>query len=286
MNVQVNSNKEILPVIDAHVHIFPNAIADKARDSVGAFYDMPMFTTGTIEELYKVRKETYEGRQIVMQVIFSPAMSASQTKSINNFIAKTCEEDKNLIGFGTLHVDNDDYKDEIKRIVKLGLKGVKFHSDFQQTDIDDARMIPIYKEIATNNLPVVFHMGDKKLKYSSVDKLYNVLEAVPDLVVIAAHMGGFMHWKEAYEILKPSDRLYFDISSTLEFISGYELKLMMQKFGSSQFFFGSDFPMWSPFDELAKLDLIGLSPEEQRKVEYDNFNEFIKDYCNYERKIS
>ena len=283
MSENLNIQYDVLPVIDAHSHIFPDAIAEKAKNSVGEFYNLPMFTSGTLAELYKVRSGTFENRKITLQAIFSPATNAVQTKSINSFISTLCAKDKSLIGFGTLHKENDDYKDETQRIKALGLKGIKFHSDFQKTDIDDEKMLPVYKEAAENNLPVIFHMGDKKLKYSSVDKLKNVLCEIPELTVIAAHMGGYMHWQEAYNTLVPDDRLYFDVSSALSFIPHYEFNKMLEKFGVDHFFFGSDFPMWNPMDELKKLSEFVSKDIDRRKIEYYNYIEFLKKYSD-ERK--
>ncbi|MCD8390380.1 MAG: amidohydrolase family protein [Firmicutes bacterium] len=279
MNASSTFQSERFEVIDAHTHIFPDAIADKARDSVGKFYNMPMFTTGTLSELYKARLMCVAPYKIAAQAIFSPAITAKQTKGINDFISSLCRSDKTLIGFGTLHKDNDDYAREIKRIKRLGLRGVKFHSDFQQTDIDDEKMLPIYREIANNKMPVIFHMGDKKLSYSSVSKLKNVIDELPDLVIIAAHMGGFSHWREAYDILPVNGNLYFDTSSTLNFISDYEFRAFIDKFGADKFFFGSDFPMWNPNEELNKLHRLNLSVDDFRKIEYYNFAGFLKKYC-------
>ena len=135
MSASLNTRYDILPVIDAHSHIFPDSIAEKEKSSVGNFYNLPMFTSGTLSELYKVRSGTFENRKISLQAIFSPAMNAPQTKGINSFISSLCAKDNSLIGFRTLHKENDDYddyKDEMQRIKALGLKGVKFTRIFKK----------------------------------------------------------------------------------------------------------------------------------------------------------
>ncbi len=263
-----------LPVIDTHTHIFPNEIARKASENIGNFYGLSMYTEGTVQTLRNARNATYQSRKITSQVIFSPALSASQTYSINSFIAQCCSEDSALIGFGTLHRDNSDYKSEIGRIKKLGLVGLKFHPDFQKTNIDDEAMLSVYEEAALNNLPIIFHMGDKKFDYSSVKRLKNVMSQIPSLTVIAAHMGGYLHWNEALELLPPSNNLFFDISSSLAFVSDKTFFDMLKKFGTSHFFFGSDFPMWNPVSELERLSLHKLSDNDRRSIEYLNFKAF------------
>ena len=139
-------------------------------------------------------------------------------------------------------------------------------------------MLPIYQEIAAHHMPVIFHMGDRKLDYSAVPRLKSVLDKVPELTVIAAHMGGYLHWNEAYETLPVHRNLYFDLSSTLAFVSADELKRMLDKFGDTQFFFGSDFPMWDPNAELTRLAGMHLPEDVRRKIEYQNFVDFLERY--------
>ncbi len=43
-------------------------------------------------------------------------MNVPQTESINSFILTLCAKDKSLIGFGTLHKENNDYLDELKKL--------------------------------------------------------------------------------------------------------------------------------------------------------------------------
>lgn len=78
--------KKIIKIIDAHTHVFPDKIAEKCRISVGTFYDLPMYTSGTISELEKIRnihfmQDGIEYR-IARQLICSPAVTASQTYNI------------------------------------------------------------------------------------------------------------------------------------------------------------------------------------------------------------
>lgn len=258
------------PITDAHAHIFPDKLADKAREYVSSFYQLPMYTTGTVGELLAVRSRT----GITKQLVCSPACVPKQTKSINSFIAQVCHTYEGLIGYGTLHKENRDYKEEIARMKELGLKGVKFHSDFQGFDIDDPKMLPIYKEIAEQGLPILFHMGDPKSQHSLPERLNNLFKQIPDLRVIAAHMGGYMHWEEAYSLPRIPN-LYFDCSSALAFIKPDYMLRMLERFGVGQFFFGTDFPMWQPEEELGRFAALGLDEQVQKNILHDNFERFI-----------
>lgn len=273
--LKYDSKCEVLPVADSHNHIYPDNLAEKARDNVGRFYKYPMFTCGTTAELYKVRAEEYKGRRIAVQLVSSPAITPSQTESINGFISSVCTNNNSLIGFGTIHKDNENFKDIIADIKSRGLRGIKLHPEYQKTDIDDPGLIEIYKAAAEADLPILFHMGDKTLRYSSPDKLAKVAAAVPELQIIAAHMGGYLNWEEAYKEIPVCGNVYFDISSTMAFLPKETVLKMIEKFGADKIFFGSDFPICNPIGELEKLDELGFDYADRRRIEYYNFAEFF-----------
>ncbi|MBR1530353.1 MAG: amidohydrolase family protein [Oscillospiraceae bacterium] len=275
---------DFIPVTDAHCHIFPDKIAEKSKDSVRDFYDLPMYTSGTVSHLKSERNQLIQihgqNYKIIRQLICSPAVVPKQTQSINQFISDTVQEDSAFVGFGTIHPDNPDYEEILSGFKAKNLIGLKVHSDFQQFNIDEKNFYPVYQTAKNLNLPVLFHMGDKKLDYSHPRRLAHLLEDMPGLTAIAAHMGGYSHWNEALEVLKPSENLFFDISSTLQFIDGELLMKFIRKFGESQFFFGSDFPMWSPKKELETLIDFKYSENLLSKLLHQNYSDFLKKYQN------
>ncbi|MBQ4466247.1 MAG: amidohydrolase family protein [Oscillospiraceae bacterium] len=274
---------DILDIIDAHCHVFPDPIAEKSRGAVGAFYELPMYTSGTLHNLKQERDRVLEfsGRKfrVARQLICSPAVTGHQTASINAFLSELIRQDPALTAFGTLHPENADYAEILRNFRSQGLVGLKLHSDFQRFPIDDPAMYPVYREAANLGLPVLFHMGDRKLDFSHPRRLRKVLDDIPELTAIAAHMGGYSHWKEALELLEPSDRLYFDISSTLQFVDGALVQKFLHRFGETQFFFGSDFPMWDPAKELERLLSFGFPDEVLQKLLIGNFEQFLAEHC-------
>ncbi|MCF0135944.1 MAG: amidohydrolase family protein [Lachnospiraceae bacterium] len=265
--------------IDAHGHLFPEKIAWKSKDIVSRFYDLPMYTAGAMEELLKIKNAPGETYTLEKQLVCSPSTSPAQTHSINLFISAMCAEHNFLVGLGTLHPGNENFEEELDFIQESGLKGVKFHSDFQQFNIDDDAMFPVYESISRRRLPILFHMGDGKYDFSHPRRLARLLSIYPDLVVMASHMGGYLHWQEAYD-LPVCENLFFDLSSTLAFIQPEDLRRMVDKFGVEKFFFGSDFPMWNAYRELDRLKTFGLTDEEFQKIIYDNFVAFEEKYLS------
>ena len=259
-----------MKIADAHTHIFPSKIAAKAAKSIGDFYETEMFNDASRENLLEAGGKI----GITKYLVCSSAVTPAQASHINKFIARECKKEEKFIGLAALHPKMEDYKEEIEKAVSYGLRGVKIHSDFQRVDIDDPKTIDFYKEIAKNNLPVLFHMGDKRYDYSSPKRLSNLMKLVPDLKVIAAHFGGYNRWADVKN-LDPSDNLYFDTSSSLTEIGKDTALQLIEKFGVDKFFFGTDFPMWNPEEEIERFLSLGLSKTENEKILYENFAKFF-----------
>ncbi|MDE5859082.1 MAG: TatD family hydrolase, partial [Oscillospiraceae bacterium] len=112
-------------IIDAHAHIFPKKIAEKAVEGIGSFYsNLKMNLDGTAETLISSGAAAGVGKFIVQSVATVP----QQVESINNFISRSVKTypDK-FIGFAAIHPDYPDIEKEIERAISLGLKGIKIH---------------------------------------------------------------------------------------------------------------------------------------------------------------
>lgn len=256
-----------MKIIDAHTHVFPDKIAERSSESIGHFYGLDWYSTASVSALLE------SGRRInaCHYLVCSSALSPTQTERINSFMASIMAEHKEFTALGTLHPENADFKDVLQKIKDTGLKGVKLHPDFQKFVIDDERMIPVYKEMARLGLPALIHLGDERYDYSRPIHLASLMEKVPDLVCIAAHFGGWSRWQEAYDVLVPSERLYFDTSSSLMWLEKDDALRMIEKFGVDHFMFGTDFPIWEPTAEVDRVLGLGLSESENERIFSKNF---------------
>lgn len=202
-----------MTVIDCHCHIYPDKIATRAVQSVGDFYNIQMdITDGSGDALLAA----CAGSPITHHIVHSVAVKPSNVESINNFIAAQCQAHPEFIGFATLHQDYPDPEAEIERAIGLGLKGLKLHPDTQRVNMDDPRLMAIY-EIIEGRLPLIVHCGDYRYDYSHPRRMKNVLHTFPDLVVDAAHFGGWSIFDLAVEYLE-DENCFFDMSSAQEFL--------------------------------------------------------------------
>ena len=253
-------------IIDAHCHIYPDKIAQKASDSTGAFYSIPSLLDGKISTLL----EHGEKAGIEHFVVQSVATTPKQVSSINKFItASVSESNGRFTGLGTLHPDSEDIEADVNEIISLGLKGVKLHPDIQRFKIDDYRMLKIY-ELCEGRLPILIHTGDNRYDYSNPNRMKPILEIYQGLTVIGAHFGGWSIWEEATKQLCNYENFYVDCSSSLYAMTPEKAKELIMAYGTSRVLFGTDYPMWKPETEIEKFLQIDLTEQERQDILFNN----------------
>lgn len=253
-------------IIDAHCHIYPDKIAQKASDSTGTFYNIPSLLDGKISTLLEHGEKAGFTHFIVQSVATTP----KQVSSINNFIAASvAESGGKFTGLGTLHPDSTDVESDVNEIISLGLKGVKLHPDIQQFKIDDYRMLRIY-ELCEGKLPILIHTGDNRYDYSNPNRMIPILEIYKDLTVIGAHFGGWSIWEEATEKMCKYKNFFVDCSSSLYALTPEKAKELIMAYGTKRVLFGTDYPMWKPEEELEKFMQIDLTKKEREDILYNN----------------
>ena len=258
-----------MEIIDFHAHIYPDKIAEKASQATGDFYNIPPSHSGTSKELLESGKAAGISRFVLLPVATKP----DQVRHINMFICDLISAHNEFYGFGTLHPDCENILAETDFIINSGLKGIKLHPDTQQFNTDDKRLFEVFDYIQ-GKLPLLVHCGDKRFDFSHPRRLKNIIDNFPHLQVIAAHLGGWSLFDEAFELLKSAD-CYLDISSTMMFISQEQVEYYIHGYGADRILFGTDFPLWSPEQEVASFKKLHLTAEEFEKIAYKNALEIL-----------
>ena len=251
-------------VIDLHAHIFPDAIAEKASLSISKFYDIPVRQGGSVDALLKLGDEAGIDKFVVHSVATTPVQVGSVLKFISS--AVKAHPDR-FIGFGSLHPDMENAGDAVKQMMDAGLKGVKLHPDMQLFALDEDRAFRMFESFA-GKLPLLVHAGDKRYQFSNPHRIARMMDKFPEMVVIAAHMGGFSEWDEAAEVLAGRNNLYVDTSSTMFMLNDEQMMKAIRTFGVEHVMFASDYPMWSPVKELQHVRNLGLTEEQLHRIEW------------------
>lgn len=259
-----------MKIIDTHSHIFPEKIESVAVKAIGDFYEMDaMDHNGLSETLLSSGKKA----GIDKFLVFSTATTARQVQSINNFIISQCREHDEFIGAGTMYIDFPEPEEELMRIRAEGIHGIKLHPDFQKFAIDDKELYPVYDVLEELGMYIITHAGDKRYSFSNPPRVAKVARDFPHLRIIAAHFGGWSEWDEARDHLCLSN-VYFDTSSTLGFTGPEAAQKALKTFDPKHIFFGTDFPMWDPAEEIERIMSLGIKQDLLEDIMWNNFKEF------------
>ena len=250
-------------IIDIHSHIFPEKIAYRAIENLINYYGLTNQKDGTPKGLLEGANDFTDIRFVVS----SAATKPENVKAGNDYLLECAKKDKRFVAMSSFHplMETENALIELTRVKKLGSKGIKLHPDMQHFAVDDDRAIEIYKICAKLKLPILFHVGDKRSDLSHPKRILNVLDKVPDLTVIAAHMGGYTIWDEAekYLIGQP---VYLDTSEALIGMSPEKLYSLIEKHGTDRVMFGSDYPLWTTKYAFDGIERCRMTEEEKDLV--------------------
>ncbi len=259
-------------VTDSHCHIYPEKIAEKAVGGTDRFYGVTSHCRGTVEDLLSEGEKAGIDRFIVQSVATTP----KQVKSINEFIAgEVAAHPGKLVGLGTLHPDSEDLAGDVAHLRELGLRGVKLHPDIQAFKIDDYRCLKIYELCEETGLPILMHTGDNRYDYSNPNRLLPILDIYSGLTVIGAHFGGWSIWEEASFQYAGRKNFYVDCSSSFPYLSAETAKEIIRRYGADRVLFGTDYPMWSPREEIETFLSLGLDESEIKCILNSNSSQLF-----------
>ena len=260
-----------MKIIDIHTHIYPDAIARKATDSIRDFYQLDGGgMDGSIEMLRSRGKEAGISQYVVLPVSNSP----KRVRSINEFLLAESQKHDDFIGFGTLHAEMEGLMEETQWILRNGLHGIKMHPDSQRFHIDDERLFPVY-DLLQDKIPVMLHMGDPRYPFSHPARLRRVLDLFPRLQVIAAHFGGYRLFHTAWELLRDTDCI-FDTSSALMFMETGEAERYIGSYGAERMAYGTDYPLWDPVKEVQRLLQLKLTDDQFDQIFHKTAERILK----------
>lgn len=249
-------------IVDFHAHAFDEKIAIKATENLHTYYNIEPVSDGRLCHLL----ESAQKNHVDKLVLCATATKPTQVQMINNYVSGLIGE--HVIGFGTLHCNFEALDDELIRMKKLGLSGIKFHPVFQGFAVDDDKAMQMFEKIG-NQFPILMHMGDKNTDATTPKRLANVMKELPQVTFIAAHMGGVFEWKKAQKYLVGKN-VYFDTSSSVRFMEPDLVRSMIKEHGADKILFGTDYPLSNHAYEMKQLEKLNLTQEEYEKIYWKN----------------
>ena len=256
-------------IIDFHTHVFPDSIAKRAVDgliaSSGGLF--PPYSDGTVDGLIKNMDDWGIDISVNHPVLTKPTSLESTNRWAKNI------ESERIISFAGFHPHTDDFKRDIDFIVSLGFKGIKMHPEFQNFNVDDGFMLPIYDYALSKGLILLLHSGfdpSYKPPYRSTPKMFaNIIKQLQGGTIVAAHLGGQRLCDEVEEHLCGKN-VYFDTCMGFEYYSQEQFTRIVRAHGADKILFASDSPWSCAKNEINAINNTPLTQEEKDLIFYKN----------------
>ena len=259
-------------LIDFHTHVFPDKLAYHALDSLSKPIHIRPCTNGTLADTERLMKESGVTQFIALNIATSPRTE----KHVNDF---AIELNRTHIVFGSVHPYSENALDELDRLHDSGVKGVKFHNEYQNFFVDDEKAFPLYEKIAKLGLIAVFHGGydpayEPPYK-ASPERSARVCAAFPKGKFVFAHLGGLKTEKETLLYLKNTNA-YIDTAFAAAAFSKESATKIIRESAAERVLFGSDCPWETPEETVRFIESLPLTREEKELIYYKNAKRLLR----------
>jgi len=258
-------------IFDIHTHCFLDKLAAHAIESLSTnSKGILAYTDGTLRGTISKMDEAGISGFAVLNISVSPR----QQKNVNDFAIKINNYLNRVVAFGSVHPFSINAIEEIDRLAASGIKGVKFHNEYQNFDIDDEKAYPVYEHCFKSGLCVIFHGGidlgfDTPLR-ASPKKAKNVAKTFKNYKFIMAHFGGYGCCGDVLKYLCDCENVLVDTSFFRDLATSRVAQTIIDNFGSKRVLFGTDCPWADPKESVKKINALNLKTPEKQDIFYNN----------------
>lgn len=254
-------------IIDFHTHMFPDKIAGRTLDYLSGIFGASPFADGTHSGLCDSMKKAGVDISIALPAV----TKVTQVESINRFASGFTKGP--VISFGGIHPACENYKEILKEIKNLGLKGIKLHPDYQDMYFDDIRYEHIIDTASDLGLITVVHAGvDPKCPddvHCTPKMARKVLDDVKPEKLVLAHMGGNEMWNDVEKYLV-GQNVYFDTGVILDKMPQEQFLRIVRNQGAERILFGTDSPWADQAHFVSLLNEMSLGEKEKEAIFAEN----------------
>jgi predicted TIM-barrel fold metal-dependent hydrolase len=297
-------------MIDAHVHLFPDAATGEEWQ---AAVDLEPRRPGTVEDLDPRMAAAGIERAIVLLFPRSayrerrlreadPALQDEEVRArvrdeiraLNRWGCDLARRDPRFVAFVGVnpnYLSATEIAEEIAACAAAGARGVKIIPGEIRRFPDDSAMRPIYEACVALGLPLLSQSGRGHAAvpppggrgwWGSPSGFAPVLEAFPRLALVLAHLGRGLD-DEVVELVGRYPGVFADTSLRLggpRDVGSWDpaaLLAVIRRVGVERVLFGTNYPLVDPVEYRERLDSLGLSPAEAELVGSANARRLLGD---------
>jgi predicted TIM-barrel fold metal-dependent hydrolase len=258
-------------IIDAHVHLFPDRLAQAVRRWFDEHAWSIEYRLGVDESVEKLKAFGVD-----RMVALPYAHKAGMARALNDFTADIAARHPEVIPCCTVFPGEDGAERILEDCLSSNFRGVKIHSHVMRIAPDDARLDPVWRASARYRKPVVIHCGPEPAsagygidvkQFSGAEKLRRALDRHPEAVVIVPHLG--IDQSAQFEaMLAEYPNLYLDTTMVIAgyFPGGPDVEMLRRH--PDRILYGTDFPNipYAGDRELNAVRALKLPAADEEKI--------------------
>lgn len=255
-------------LIDFHTHAYPDKLAERTVKRLGEEGNVEYFTDGTVCDLEKRMTDESVDFFVLQHIAVTP----KHEKNVNIFALQTNVGNK--FSFGSVHPYSETWEQSLNELKKSGIKGVKFHNEYQNFYVDDKKAYSVYETCEKLGLIMMFHGGADiafKPPYKcSPESFARVAKTFPRANFVFAHLGGLHTQKESVTHLAPLKNVYTDTAFSSQNYTASQGREIVNAFGAGRVLFGSDCPWDTPRRTVEYIKTLKLDKVDEEKIFSEN----------------
>ncbi|MEW6220909.1 MAG: amidohydrolase family protein [Thermodesulfobacteriota bacterium] len=250
-------------ITDFHVHAFPDDLAARAMHRLQTEGSIRAFLDGRLSSLLASMDQNGIERSVLCSIAtrpgqFEPILAWSQAI-----------RSRRIIPLASVHPADPEALARIDRIADAGLVGLKMHPFYQEFWLDEPRLLPLFQRISERRLLLVMHTGFDiafpEERRADPSRIRQLLDTVPELRLVATHLGAWRQWPEVAELLV-GRRILMEISFALDLLPAAEARHLLLAHPAECLLFGTDSPWTDQGATLALFRGLGLPPALEEQI--------------------
>jgi hypothetical protein len=254
-------------IVDFHAHAFPDALAARAISQLEHEGGVKAFLDGRVTSLLASMDSAGIGTSVICSI-------ATKPEQFDPILKWSCQiASPRIVPLPSIHPKSADPVGQARRVAEAGLRGIKLHPYYQEFNLDDEALFPLYRALDELGLLLVCHTGfdfafARERKGDPV-RIRRVLERVPTLRLITTHMGAWDDWDEVEKHLI-GQPITMDLSLSLDLLGRQRARDMMLAHPVDRVVFGTDSPWGSQPETLQALRALELGEEREQAILWKN----------------
>ncbi|MBA2879724.1 hypothetical protein HNR65_000031 [Desulfosalsimonas propionicica] len=274
-------------VIDAHVHVFPQAVFS----AVWKWFDAhawPIRYRLDARSVFDFLLARGVGHVVALQYAHKPGIA----EALNRFMVDICRDYPGRVtGLASVFPGEPDAPKILEKAFDAGLAGVKLHAHVQCFDLNSPEMDEICRVCSRAKKPLLIHAGrePKSPAYAcdpyeicAVEKIDRMLDTHPDLRLCVPHLGAD-EFSAYARLIESSDRLWLDTAMAVTDYLPIDNPVRLSEMRADRVLYGSDFPnipyAWDR--ELKELAAAGFSRDFLARLMWKNARDFYGISLNF-----